>query len=221
VSNKVLFIDLDDTLFEEEGYVRSGFAEVAKYVSNINGYDNSIIFNHMMYQFYKYGRTGVFNRIMSHFEFDKPSIGDMIEIYRNHKPNIRAYDGIYTSISQIKKVFDKVFIITDGIITVQKNKVYALGLENHVDGIIYCMEYNSPKPSPLSIQEYTRGITIDMTNSKMVGDDPYCDAGCAERFGIDMLRVLTGRFKNIDCEEYKVARKFQSFCEASKFLIEV
>jgi len=91
VSNRVLFIDLDDTLFEEADYVKSGFAEVSKYVAAVNNIDYKLIYNQILYQFNKYGRTGAFNRMMAHFEFEEPSINNMVEIYRDHRPKIYVY----------------------------------------------------------------------------------------------------------------------------------
>lgn len=218
MSNRVLFIDLDDTLFEETDYVKSGFAEVSKYVAETNGIDHTLIYNQMLYQFNKYGRTGAFNRVMAHFEFETPSISDMVALYRDHKPNIYAYEGVYNSISRLRGIFDKIFIITDGIVVVQKNKVIALDLEQHVDGIIYCMEYSSPKPSTISIDEYTKNIPLDKNKSKMIGDDPYCDIECANKFGMESFRVLTGRFRDIRCE--KQVKEFCSFCDVANFLVE-
>ena len=215
----MLFIDLDDTLFEEIKYVESGFVEVSKYVADLNGISNNEIFNQLMYQFNKYGRTGVFNRVMSHFELGYPSISDMIIKYREHMPNIQTYDGVYDSIMGLKSVFDNTFLVTDGIVGVQRNKVLALGLEKYVDGVIYCMEYNSPKPSIASIEQYTKNIPFDRSKSKMIGDDPFCDMECAYRLGIGAIRVLTGRFKNIKCNKDNSVPEFYSFCDVAKFLV--
>ena len=219
MSNKILFIDLDDTLFEEIEYVKSGFIEVSKYIADLNGIDGDEIFNQMMYQFNKYGRTGAFNRVMSHFELEYPSISDMIIKYREHRPNIQTYDGVYDSIMRLKSVFDNIFLVTDGIVSVQKNKVSALGLEKYVDGVIYCMEYNSPKPSITSIEQYTENIPFDKSKSKMVGDDPFCDIECAYKLGIGVVRVLTGRFKSIKRNKDNSVPEFYSFCDAAKFLV--
>ncbi len=219
MTNNILFVDLDDTLFEEVEYVKSGFLEVSKYIAEINKTNSEEIFNQMVYQFNKYGRTGVFNRVMSFFEFDIPSVSDMIVIYRNHKPNIQAYEGVYNAITNIRSIYNNIFVITDGVVEVQKNKVSALNLEKYIDGVIYCMEYNSPKPSIISIEQYTQNILFDKSRSMMIGDDPFCDIECAYKFGINAVRVLTGRFKDIRCNKDNSVLEFNSFCDVAKFLI--
>ena len=216
--NKFLFLDLDDTLFDELDYVRSGFIEVSKCISDTNLVEKDLVFNQIMYQFQKYGRTGIFNRTMSYFELEKPSMSDLVATYREHSPNICTYDGVYKSLISLKNIFDKMVIITDGIVGVQRNKITALGLEKYVDDIIYCMEYNSPKPSTIPLESFTKNEVFDKKNSVMVGDDPYCDIKCANQFGITVYRVLTGRFKNIKCLESSPAAEFGSFCKFAKFL---
>lgn len=216
--NSFLFLDLDDTLFDELDYVKSGFVEVAKHIADVSSIEKDLVFNQIMYQFQKYGRTGVFNRTMSYFELEKPNTSDLVVTYREHYPNIHVYDGVYESLVKLKSMFDKMVIITDGITGVQKNKVVALNLEKYVDDVIYCMEYNSPKPSTIPLELFTKNIAFDKSSSIMVGDDPYCDVRCANQFGITIFRVLTGRFKNIRYLESSPIVEFGSFRSVTRFL---
>lgn len=121
---EAVIFDLDDTLYSEKDYVRSGYKKISEYLQNpqieLDLWDSfvkgekaiDVVFN-------KYG-------IIEKKE-------TALSIYRNQKPEIKLYDGVCEMISRIRKK-KKIGIITDGRPVGQYAKITALGIE--VDKIV-------------------------------------------------------------------------------------
>lgn len=119
-----VIFDLDDTLYSEKEYVKSGFKAVSDYLGD-NNYEN---------------------KLWHYFETDVPAIDALLntlgranekqkvlEIYRSHKPNIHLYTGVAETLSALKKQGFKLGIITDGRPEGQRNKIKSLGLDKFFD----------------------------------------------------------------------------------------
>ncbi|WP_297130917.1 HAD family hydrolase [uncultured Eubacterium sp.] len=116
---EAVIFDLDDTLYSEKDYVRSGYKKISEYLQNpqieLDLWDSfvkgekaiDVVFN-------KYGII------------EKKEIA--LSIYRNQKPEIKLYDGVCEMISRIRKK-KKIGIITDGRPVSQYAKIAALGIE--------------------------------------------------------------------------------------------
>ena len=121
---EAVIFDLDDTLYSEKDYVRSGYKKISEYLQNpqieLDLWDSfvkgekaiDVVFN-------KYGII------------EKKEIA--LSIYRNQKPEIKLYDGVCEMISRIRKK-KKIGIIADGRPVSQYAKITALGIE--VDKIV-------------------------------------------------------------------------------------
>ena len=123
----VVIFDLDDTLYSEKEYVRSGYDAIAKTYPNIKDLSQ---------------------KLWNAFLDKKPAIDcvlkqegllkekdNCLSVYRNQKPTISLYPGVYEMLLRIGKD-KKLGIITDGRIEGQKAKIEALGLEHLFDRII-------------------------------------------------------------------------------------
>lgn len=216
---KILAIDLDDTLFSEVEYVTSGFKEVSRLIAEANNINKDDVFNQVMYQFAKYGRTGAFNRAMSYFGVNAPDVPSLVTAYREHKPDINCYLDVKDGLEALRKKFTTV-IVTDGLASVQRKKVEALELEMLVDKVVYCMDHNAPKPSTVPYEFVAKELGIDVRDMAIIGDDPYSDMLAASKLGIPSYRVLTGKyFKVADLPEAKPAIYFGSFFMVAKKLL--
>ena len=119
-----VIFDLDDTLYSEKQYVRSGYKAVAKLL----------------------GDEALADRLWTYFENGKPAIDELLnelgcmgrkeeclEAYREQIPEITLYDGVVDLILELKSKGIKVGIITDGRVSGQKRKIQALGLDKLID----------------------------------------------------------------------------------------
>ena len=133
----VIVFDLDDTLYDEIDFVKSGFLEVSEYLGDRR------YFEFMWSEFKINGSGKIFDKLIDKFSI-KEDITKLIEIYRFHTPRI-------TLLSSSKKVLKyalnyKSAIITDGHYITQKNKYQALGLDKYIDLPIFTDFYHTKKP---------------------------------------------------------------------------
>ena len=173
-----VIFDLDDTLYSEKEYVRSGFKVVSNYLGG--GYEE---------------------RLWNYFEDRKPAIDELLKelkrgdekdavvgIYRNHKPSIHLYDGVAEMIAELKGRGVKVGIITDGRPEGQKNKLEALGLE--VDDVIITDELGGiqfRKPCDIAFRIMTTRWKMYPADIVYVGDNPSKDFLAPRQLGIKTI----------------------------------
>jgi putative hydrolase of the HAD superfamily len=133
----VIVFDLDDTLYDEVNFVKSGFKEIASYLQNDKYYE------FMIAEFDKNGSGKVFNKLIENFNLEI-SLNKLIEIYRFSKPNI-ALDNETKEILEFTKDY-KTALISDGHYITQRNKFDVLGLEKYIDYPIFTDFYHTKKP---------------------------------------------------------------------------
>ena len=131
----VIVFDLDDTLYDEIDFVRSGFKEVSSYLGSKKYFD------FMWEEFLKNGSGKVFNKLIDKFNLDVP-LNKLIEIYRFHFPDIILPDENKELLDFAKNY--KTALITDGHYITQKNKYTALNL--NLDYPIFTDFYHTKKP---------------------------------------------------------------------------
>lgn len=184
---KGVIFDLDDTLYSEKQYVRSGYKAIADVLGDENYTD----------------------KLLQYFEDKKPAIDELlkelgcidrkaecIKIYREHLPEITLYDGVTDMINKLKGEGIKVGIITDGRVLGQKNKIKALGLENLVDDIIITDELGGiqfRKPCDIAFRIMQHRWRIPFEQIVYVGDNLSKDFQAPKQLG--MQRVW---FRNKD-----------------------
>lgn len=182
-----VIFDLDDTLYSEKQYVKSGYKAVAKLL----------------------GDESLTNRLWEYFENGKPAIDELLnelgcsdkkdeclEAYREHMPEITLYDGVVDLILELKNKGIKVGIITDGRVSGQKKKLQALGLDKMVDDIIITDELGGiqfRKPCDIAFRVMQRKWRIPFEQMMYVGDNPSKDFQACKQLGMRWVY-----FKNVE-----------------------
>lgn len=172
---KGVIFDLDDTLYSEKEYVRSGYKAVSDYLGG--GYED---------------------RLWSFFEDGKPAIDELlkdlgresekdeaVEVYRSHKPDIHLYPGVAEMIGELKVRGIKVGIITDGRPEGQRNKLKALGLD--VDDVIVTDELGGiqfRKPCDIAFKIMLTRWRMNPADVVYVGDNPAKDFQAPQQLGM-------------------------------------
>lgn len=181
---KGVIFDLDDTLYSEKEYVKSGFKAVSDYLGG-----------------------GCEERLWKYFEARKPAIDELlreigrepekdtvVKIYRSHKPIIHLYPGVTDLIEDLKSEGIRVGIITDGRPDGQRNKIEALGL--NVDDIIITDELGGiqfRKPCDIAFRIMMMRWKLNPANILYVGDNSAKDFQAPQQLGMRSLW-----FKNLD-----------------------
>ena len=131
----VIVFDLDDTLYDEIDFVKSGFREVSNYLGSEK------YFNFMWEEFLKNGSGKIFDKLIKQFSLDVP-VSKLVEIYRFHFPRIYLPKESLELLEFAKNY--KTALISDGHYITQKNKYNALNLK--LDYPIFSDFYHTKKP---------------------------------------------------------------------------
>ena len=116
----ILAFDLDDTLYEEITFVKSGLKSVSDYLYRkylIPKKDSKNFF----YQELLKDRNKILDKALIKFNiYSKNEVKKCLSVYRSHNPKIQ----LYPQVNYIFRKFGKesIYIITDGNKLVQKNK---------------------------------------------------------------------------------------------------
>ena len=174
---KAIIFDLDDTLYYEIDYVKSGFMAIAKDFG-----DESIAIKLM--SLFEQDKKNVYQR----YGFSKEDCDKCIKIYRSHKPEISLSNETKETISDLKARGYKLGIITDGRPEGQWNKIYALGLEKMVDQIIVTDELGGVefrKPNPKAFELMQELLDVEFCEMMYVGDNPAKDFIAPKNLGME------------------------------------
>lgn len=182
-----VIFDLDDTLYSEKQYVRSGYQAVAKFL----------------------GDEALSDRLWTYFENGKAAIDELLnelgcaekkeeclEAYREHVPEITLYDGVSELIQNLISKGIKVGIITDGRVSGQKKKLKALGLDKLMDDIIITDDLGGTqfrKPCDIAFRIMQRRWKIPFEQLLYVGDNAAKDFQAPKQLG-----MRSAYFKNAD-----------------------
>ena len=126
---KVVVFDLDDTLYKEIDFLKSGYRKVAEQVAKQYGCDARAIYEQLLKWYYN--GENAFACMNEEYGFGNP-INEYLDIYRYHHPTITLSDETKDTLSKLKEVDVVLGIITDGREITQKQKVEALDLEEWI-----------------------------------------------------------------------------------------
>ena len=135
-SSKIFVFDLDDTLYSERDFEKSGIEFV---------YENLSI-KHISLETILNNRNNWIELIINGSN-NQISLQMVLEIYRNHFPTIRLYEDAKVFLEKLHSEGIEMSLITDGRSITQRNKLRALGIETFFKNIVISEEVNSEKPS--------------------------------------------------------------------------
>jgi len=196
---KLVIFDLDDTLYPELDFVRSGFKVVSMIISRDFGFDSNHIYR-LLLDLFNEDKKFVFNRLLSELNiYDSEYLDKLIFIYRNHYPNISLYEDAKEILNQFKENY-LLGLITDGSPNTQRLKVKALNIESYFNCIIYTGEKgeNYKKPSVYPFLDMINCLRVKSRETVYVGDNLEKDFKGPKDIGILTIRVLRddGIYKN-------------------------
>lgn len=194
----ILIFDLDDTLYNEMDFVKSGLTAVAKYGDENFGWCAKHSLNYMLEVLLNEGRGHIFDRWLSdHNMLSKRRITECLNIYRQHKPTIKIYPEASFSLEKYKKT-KSLYLVTDGHKIVQKNKIEALQLSSYFKRtfITHRFGIRHAKPSAYCFELIRKAENADWHDIVYVGDNPAKDFVNLNTLGALTVRVKTGCYKD-------------------------
>lgn len=177
----VVIFDLDDTLYLERDYVRSGFEAIAKNYPNVNNLSEKL------WNAFLDGKQAI------DYALEKEGLlsekVNCVSIYRFHKPTIHLLPGVKEMLERLKSG-KKLGIVTDGRVEGQKAKIASLDIENIFDKIIITdelggIEYRKPNTKVFELmKEY---FSSDYKKMCYIGDNLKKDGVAPDMLGMRFI----------------------------------
>ena len=176
--------DLDDTLYPEKDYVRSGYRAAAALFPEVPDMAAKL------WEAFEKGLPA-FDAVLA-AEGPIARKEEAVLAYRFHTPDIRLYPGAEELLRRLRET-RKLGIITDGRPEGQRAKLAALGLEGMVDEIIITDELGGTgfrKPNPAAFELMSRRLGVPLGEMAYVGDNIKKDFIAPEKLGMRSIRFL-------------------------------
>ncbi len=187
---RLVVLDIDDTLYLERDYVRSGFAAVGVWARDELGVDD--LGDRAWAAFEAGVRRTIFDEALAGagVEATDDLVLRLVEVYRSHAPTIELLidarewlDGLAPHLA--------LAVVTDGPLASQQAKAEALLLSRWADLIVFT-ETLGPgrgKPHPAAFEQLEREVGLAGHRCAYVADNPAKDFVAPHRLGWRTVRV--------------------------------
>jgi len=172
-----IVFDLDDTLYAERDYVRSGYAAVGRRLKSVLGRREDFA-GWLWARFLSGQCAGAFDAINAHFHLglSAEQIHELVTVYREHPPTIQPYGGVPEMLGRLRGRY-RVGVLSDGFLPAQRLKLDALALGRFVDAVVFNEELGREfwKPSPMGFEAVARQLGAEHAACVYVSDNPAKD----------------------------------------------
>jgi putative hydrolase of the HAD superfamily len=197
--------DLDDTLYDEIEYCKSGFAAVAEFLANrpeVPPSDPATasafaetrrIYAALWQQFTAGNRTSTFNAALDELDmsYDDKRIRELVTVYRNHVPKITLPQDSRDVLCELSTKHT-LALLTDGFLPAQQLKVQALGIEEHFESIVYTEQLGREcwKPSPAGFEKIMQTLNARPEDMVYVADNEKKDFIAPNKLGFLTVQLI-------------------------------
>jgi putative hydrolase of the HAD superfamily len=208
--------DLDDTLYDEIDYCKSGFAAVAEFLANRSegrsadpatasafpatasasaetSAETRRISAALWEQFTAGNRTKTFNTALEKLsmDYDDKLIGELIKVYRNHNPKITLPQDSRDVLCELSTKYT-LALLTDGFLPAQQLKVWALGIEKYFKLIVYTEQLGREfwKPSPTGFEKIMQTLRAKPENMAYIADNEKKDFIAPNKLGFLTIQLI-------------------------------
>jgi len=190
----MVVFDLDDTLYDEIEYCKSGFRAVAEFLAEPPGAPPSEhIFCALWEQFATGNRTKIFNAALDELEisYDDKRIGELVNVYRSHIPNIKLPRDSRNVLCELGEKYTQA-LLTDGFLPAQKLKVQSLGIEKYFKCIVYTEQLGREfwKPSPAGFEKIIENLKARPENMVYIADNEKKDFIAPNKLGFLTIQLI-------------------------------
>lgn len=209
--NKVLVLDLDDTLYSELTYLKSAYHSIASELS-----DNNIQLYELMLSKYT-NSEDVFGFLVTEYDVE---LQYLLDLYRYHIPNIQLYPNVDKVLNYFSEN-GEIAIVTDGRSKTQRSKLNVLGLTHMLTTIVISEELQTEKPCKKNFEK----VVLETIGNEYIyiGDNLKKDFITPKRMGWTTI-CLKDQGNNIHKQnfdipyEYQPDYCFESWLEIQRFL---
>jgi putative hydrolase of the HAD superfamily len=187
----VIVLDLDDTLYLERDYARSGFAAVGEHLRERFGVAGA---GERAWSHFEQGRRGdLFNRILSEdgIEPEPALVQELVDLYRSHRPAISLLPDAEDFIRRAQADGRLLALISDGPLAAQSAKAEVLNLARWFDPVILTDAWGRAfwKPHERAYHAVMDRHGKPADEHVYIGDNPLKDFHAPRRLGWNTIRV--------------------------------
>ena len=205
-------LDVDDTLYLERSYVRSGFLHVGRWLADEAGIEG---FGAVAWQLFVDGVRGT-------------TIGDALHVvgagadlleaavreYRTHVPDIDLLPDVADWLDRVPARV-RIAVVTDGPSASQHAKCAALGLVERAHRVVVTQDLGTSKPDPAAFLAAVDGWAITPERLVYVADNPHKDFHGPTALGWRSVRVRRPDALHVDVPTPPGVCEVNSFEELS------
>tara|TARA_B100000989_G_C19483372_1_gene446237 strand:+ start:441 stop:1118 length:678 start_codon:yes stop_codon:yes gene_type:complete len=197
LDNKIIVMDLDDTIYDENSFFNNGLDQVSRYLSKYLNKSYKGIYNDLLLINLEYDRDKIFNRYLDfNIKNKKKLISNCIQIYRYNNKIISPYPDAQKFLNLYK---GKLFLVTDGNKKVQSHKVNLLKIKKYFKKIYITRRFGIryEKPSLYCFKKILKTENSSWENLCYIGDNPNKDFINLNKSGSITVRMLRGKYKKL------------------------
>jgi putative hydrolase of the HAD superfamily len=186
---RAVVFDLDDTLYPERNYTRSGARAVAAFLDESLGETRAL--DELLRLEAEDPAGPLYSRWLAlrGWELER-WLPEIVGIHRSHRPSI-ALSGDARSLLTRLRAHYRLGLVTDGRLSQQRAKAAALGLEQFLDCTVFSdalgRDYWKPHPAPY--WKALERLGVSPAEAVYVGDNPAKDFLGARRAGLRSIRL--------------------------------
>ncbi len=190
---KVIGFDLDDTLYSHWDYEKLLFEAIAKSIQYKFSFNKDKVFAEMHKLFELKDFDMLFDKAVINSGYELPENWNefiknkILPFYRSHRPDfiLKTFQWVKPLLKKIREAGYKTVLITNGGVTIQKNKIELLNLLSEFDKIYISDEFNPPmrKPDLKIFETVLTDFNLKPEEMLYIGDSPEKDGVC-EQLGI-------------------------------------
>lgn len=184
--------DIDDTLFLERDYVRSGFNAIARLLAQTPEECGDIA-AWLWDAFARGVRGDTFDRLLAARPdlASRSSAPQLVSAYRAHTPEIALLPGMQDVVGELVRRGMRLGVLSDGPVASQRAKATALGLDAWFDPVILTEACGPgyPKPGRLGFERIAQAWQLPGEQLAYVADNPLKDFGAPRALGWRTIRL--------------------------------
>ena len=223
---KAVIFDLDDTLYDEISYCKSGFDAVAQCLGHSHPeLDERQVFDVFWDEFCNGDKTKVFNHGLARVGVnpDRHLVKSLVEVYRQHRPDI----SLPTESKAILKILSnnyKLGLLSDGFLPAQELKVESLGIAKYFQATVFTEALGREfwKPSTVGFEKICKELQVEPCQCVYVGDNVTKDFYPANKLGfassIQLLSSHGVHKTRLKGKDYAAKVKIDSLSELPELL---
>jgi putative hydrolase of the HAD superfamily len=187
---RLVVFDIDDTVYLERDYVRSGFAAVGAWAGAELGVVD--LGDRAWARFEAGGRGRIFDEVLAAcgVRANGSLVSQLVDVYRSHVPAIELLDDVRAWLATCPADV-ALAVVTDGPRVSQRAKAAALGLANWADPVVLTDELGPAmgKPHPGAFEHVEVATGMDGAACAYVADNPAKDFAGPQARGWRTVRV--------------------------------